>query len=46
MSDNGLYQTAEMVCVVCGHEWVAVFPIEAAKLECPNCSHLNTTERE
>lgn len=39
--DKGLWQTAEMVCVICSKEWVAVFPVEAPKLECPNCGFMN-----
>lgn len=44
--EGGLYQTAEMQCYVCGHEWVAVFPIEAGNLECPECHNTTTVERE
>ncbi len=29
-------------CMDCGHKWVAVFPLAAADLECPECGSDNT----
>lgn len=30
-----------MECTICNHTWVAVYPLEAKKLECPNCGYMN-----
>lgn len=40
--DGTLWQTVEMVCVVCSHQWVPVFPIEVPALECPGCGYMNS----
>lgn len=29
-------------CLDCGHEWIAVFPLAASDLECPECESDNT----
>jgi len=29
-----------MKCDFCGHEWVAVSPVEAQELECPQCGKM------
>jgi Zn finger protein HypA/HybF involved in hydrogenase expression len=29
-------------CLDCGKEWVAVFPLAAADIECPECGSDNT----
>ena len=33
--------TATMVCVVCGHESVNVYPAITTHLECGGCGHMN-----
>lgn len=35
------WQSAAMHCLICAHEWVATFPVEAPRLECPACSYMN-----
>ena len=27
-------------CIICGHEWEAVFPVNAEEIECPACGHV------
>lgn len=29
-------------CIMCGHEWIAVWPLGAEALECPSCSSDDT----
>lgn len=38
---NLIYLVAPVECVVCGYEWVAVFPVEATALECKGCGYMN-----
>jgi DNA-directed RNA polymerase subunit RPC12/RpoP len=40
-SGESPWQSCEMVCLICGRAWVATFPIEAARLECPDCGYRN-----
>lgn len=35
------YHSELVECQICTHEWVAVWPEEADKLECPNCGYLS-----
>ncbi len=38
--EEGLpHKVSEVICVKCGHRWIAVRPIETQlkELECPNC---------
>lgn len=41
VDEEGEWVTAEMECVICGHEWVAVYPVCAPKLECSECGYMN-----
>ena len=38
---DGPWCTAAMECVICGHEWVAVYPVVAPALECGGCGYMN-----
>ena len=29
-----------MICENCGHYWVAVYPVGAERLECPECGYM------
>lgn len=40
---TGQWCTAAMECAICNHEWVAVYPVVAPKLECPGCGYMNET---
>ena len=31
---------SKVECDICTHEWIAVFPAECEKLECPNCHNM------
>lgn len=33
--------TGIIICDICGHQQVSVWPIEAERLECGNCGHMN-----
>lgn len=35
------WHTAEIECVICSREWVAVYPSCAPRLECPGCGYMN-----
>ena len=35
---------SEVECDLCGHHWIAVFPAECDRLECPNCENMVTYE--
>jgi phage FluMu protein Com len=41
MSQDDRWQFSKMKCNECGHLWMAVSPVVAEYLECPNCSHMN-----
>lgn len=47
LDDEGIdgWRAAKVRCRFCGHEWAAVFPVEADELglECPAC-HLQESE--
>lgn len=45
-ANRPVWLVAEMVCVVCSHPWVSVYPIGAVRLECSNCGHMNDTPEE
>lgn len=34
--------TGNAECLTCGHEWLAVWPLGANDLECPNCGESDT----
>jgi hypothetical protein len=38
---KGLWITAPMTCVICGHKWIAVAPMCASTLDCPECEFPN-----
>ena len=41
LEDNKLGWTSDNVeCDLCGHKWVAVYPIELDRLECSNCNNM------
>lgn len=31
------HATTSIMCSACGHQWVAVYPVETMALECPGC---------
>lgn len=31
------HNTTHITCKECGHDWVAIYPADAQKLECPGC---------
>lgn len=31
---------AKIKCTICEHEWVAMFPAELDRIECPNCKNI------
>lgn len=31
---------AQVMCNCCSHIWIAVYPAELEKLECPNCENM------
>lgn len=33
-------------CLQCGHEWVAVWPLAAEPLECPQCGSSDTVREQ
>lgn len=37
LRDAKPHGTGKAVCLQCKHEWVAVAPVGAVSLECPNC---------
>jgi hypothetical protein len=36
-----MWMVAQMECLICGKEWIAVAPVEADYYECPLCAHMN-----
>jgi DNA-directed RNA polymerase subunit RPC12/RpoP len=36
------HAVSDIECDVCSHKWVAVFPVNTEKLECPNCNHFTS----
>lgn len=41
MERHGLWQVSLMECAICNAEWVGVHPMEAERLECPQCGYMN-----
>lgn len=37
ISSRRPHVTGHAVCCCCGHDWVAVYPATATRLECPEC---------
>ncbi len=41
--DGEGWATQKMVCGICGHKWVAVYPIPTKTMECYACGHFEPT---
>lgn len=37
-------QKGAVECDVCGHDWIAMYPIDAQELECPKCHQMAKIE--
>lgn len=41
LDDHRPHAAQYVACMACAHDWVAVFPINAAPLECPRCGAMD-----
>jgi predicted RNA-binding Zn-ribbon protein involved in translation (DUF1610 family) len=42
MSAGDVWVTSHAECLTCGHIWIAVHPLNADDLECPQCGSTDT----
>jgi hypothetical protein len=40
-NDTGPWLAGTMQCLICARVWEAMCPIEALRLECPDCGYMN-----
>lgn len=40
MEEEKGWSGGKVACDLCGEEWIAVYPAQIERLECPNCGNM------